>query len=607
MAVVKIYIGPDGSDAQDGTTRAKRIQGRAKLLTLVDALGAGDTVRIMAEGTFHRGITGWATQNHYFDLSGTDHPKLEGFRLSATNTEDGDAPLPEWCSYAWLTGAWTDTGTTTTRGTKIWSKAIVAGATLAYRLWTADSLTDANYWRKEMWEGGANYTTTFTNIHPNLDWIPGLDTYGPCWSCYKADGTLSTTLIYMASPIDPGTLWTKITYQPNGQTSVLRVKNLSNWTVDPEITIRGGGSRGITMEDVGANGECQMHAAIMGGGQYSGRGYTIYGVSQNLTIGPYYDPQFPYEVPYYNAASTGHDVSGHHGIHFDSASSLAAADGFWDTPGMTNYGARIKATSTRSNGTERVNVIRDCFHGGVANGGPSGAVYHQYISIDDGMQFDFRNVMYGRAFNFSGTANARYIRVGAIIAHNMPAPNQFAAYKSSLIGARIHGKPSVGNSYTSPYGLVSNKAGFDVGFSAFSGSGGTNFSDLDIHHNEFMCASGGLFPSVFDSVAFAGPIRMANNVTIRPWFQSVAGFDATFYQAMQIVLQTSADGANVQLRNNTTVGYPSACAYTSIKSPVSNTKSTPEAALPAAANSGWTHFADFESYQQAKRVGQILT
>ena len=34
---------------------------------------------------------------------------------------------------------------------------------------------------------------------------------------------------------------------------------------------------------------------------------------------------------------------------------------------------------------------------------------------------------------------------------------------------------------------------------------------------------------------------------------------------------------------------------------------TAEAALPAATNSGWTEFTDIESYQQAKRVGQIRT
>jgi len=607
MAVVKIYIGPDGSDANDGSTRALRIQGRAKLLTLVDALGAGDTVRIMAEGTFHRNITGWATANHYFDLDGTAHPKLEGFRLSATNTEDALAPLPVWSSYAWLTGAWTDTGTTTTRGTKIWSKAIVAGATTAHRLWTADSLTDANYWRKEMWEGGANYTTTFTNIHPNLDWIPGLDTYGPCWTCYKADGTLSTTLIYMASPIDPGTLFATITYLPNGQTSVMRVKSVSNWTVDPEVTIRGGSARSITLDTVGAAGECQMHAAIMGSSQYSGRGYSIYGVSQNLTIGPYFDPQWPYEVPFYCGFSTGHDVSGHHGINIDSACDMSAADGFWDTPGMTTYGLRVKAVSTKANGKDRVNVIRDCFHGGVANLGPSGAVYQQYISIDDGMQFDFRNVVYGRAFAFTGTANARYIKVGAIISHNMPIPCQFSAYNSSWIGGRVHGKASIGNGYTSPYGAASDKGNADVGFSASSGAGGKNFSDLDVHHCEFMCASGMAAPGVADGVAFAGPLRMADNVVIRPWFQLPATYDPAFYQMLQPTLQTAADGANLQMRNNATVGYPSSCVRTIVISPASSTNYTAEAGLPAATNSGWTHFADFEQYQQAKRVGQIRT
>lgn len=604
MAVVKIYIGPDGSDANDGSTRALRIQGRTRLLALVDALGAGDTVRIMAEGVFHRNITGWATANHYFDLDGTAHPKLEGFRLSATNTEDGDAPLPEWCSYAWLTGAWTDTTTTTTLGTKIWSKAVTTGSSGVHRLWAADSLTDADYWRKEMWEGGANYTTTFTNIHPNLDWIPGLDTYGPCWTCYKADGTLSTTLIYMASPIDPGTLFPTITYLTSGQTETLRIINLSNWTVDPEITLRGGSARAVTMETVGADGECQMHAACLGGSQY-GVGYSLYGVVTNLTIGPYYDPLYPYEVPVYCSTSTGHNTSGHHGVNFDAACDQATADGFWDTPGVTTYGVRIKATSTRSNSTDRVNVIRDCFHGGVSGASPTGGVYRQYVSIDDGMQFDFRNVKYGRAFAFTGTANARYIKVGAILAHNMPTPCQLFAYRSSWIGGRVHGKAGVGNDYVSPYGLAIDKGNADTGFLAQTGTGGQNFSDLDVHHCEFMCASGMAYLSVSGGVAMAGPVRMADNVAIRPWFQSAATYSPTFYQAVIYTVQTSADDAMLQMRNNVTVGYPSSCARRYVISPSSNASSTPEAALPAATNSGWTHFSDFESYQQAKRVGQI--
>ena len=99
MAVVKIYIGPDGNDANNGTTRALRIQGRTRLLALVDALGAGDTARIMAEGVFTRNTPGWGIVNHWFDLDGGANPKLQGFRISATKTEDAAAPWPEWCCF----------------------------------------------------------------------------------------------------------------------------------------------------------------------------------------------------------------------------------------------------------------------------------------------------------------------------------------------------------------------------------------------------------------------------------------------------------------------------------------------------------------------------
>ena len=101
--------------------------------------------------------------------------------------------------------------------------------------------------------------------------------------------------------------------------------------------------------------------------------------------------------------------------------------------------------------------------------------------------------------------------------------------------------------------------------------------------------------------------RAADNVTIRPWFQAPATYDPTFYQAMQYVLQTSADAANVQLRNNTMVGYADTCVRKGVISPSSSGNSTPEGALPVATNSCWTEFDDFEEYQQAKRVGQIRT
>lgn len=603
MAVVKIYIGPDGNDANNGTTRALRIQGRTRLLALVDALGAGDTARIMAEGVFTRNTPGWGIVNHWFDLDGGANPKLQGFRISATKTEDAAAPWPEWCCFEWLTGAWTDTGTTTTTGTKIWSHAITG--TAVGRVWAADSRTDSEYWKKELWEGGANYTTDFTNIHKKLDWVPGLDVWGTCWTTYNAAGSSGASTMYMACPVDPATIYPTLTYLTNGFTEILRIINLSNWTVDPEITLRGSSTTGkvCVMEAVGAAGPCLMEAESYSGSQY-GTGFNVYGASINLTIGPVCDPKYPYEVPVYNGFSTGHNNSGNHGVNIDTNCDMSAADGYWDTPGATAFGLRIKAFSVRSNGTSRVNYIRDYYHAGVANVGPT-TTYHQYISIDDGMQFDFRNVMYGRAFNFSGTERARYIRVGAIIAHNMPSPCQFAAYNSSWIGGLVHGKSGFGNNYSSPYGAISNKANYFGGFAAFSGSGGVNFSNIDVQHVEFMCMDGGWIPSVNNGVAFDGVLRIADCTVIRPWFQNAANYDQTFYQACYVTLQTSADEPMIQFRNNVTVGYASVCVKSDVISPLSGVKTTPDAALPAATNSGWTQFVDFGSYMQAKRVGQI--
>lgn len=67
------------------------------------------------------------------------------------------------------------------------------------------------------------------------------------------------------------------------------------------------------------------------------------------------------------------------------------------------------------------------------------------------------------------------------------------------------------------------------------------------------------------------------------------------------------DGRAGRLRNNTMVGYADTCVRKGVISPSSSGNSTPEGALPVATNSCWTEFDDFEEYQQAKRVGQILT
>lgn len=606
MAVVKIYIGPDGSDANNGTTRALRIQGRTRLLALIDALGAGDTARIMAEGRFDRNTAGWNSGfNYWFDLDGTAHPKAEGFRLSATNVEDAAAPLPEWCIFDWLTSAWTDTGTTTTRGTKIWSHAVVA-STSVKRLWAADSRANAKYFKGELWEGGANYTTDFTKIHPNLDWIPGLNVYGPCWTPYNAAGALAGGTVYMACPVDPYTLYPVISYLTSGTTAVFRVKNLSNWTVDPEITIRGGGAQAIMMDTVGSGGPCLMEAAVLAPTQY-GRGYDVEGVSQNLVIGPYLDPQYPYECPTYYGLSTGHDVSGNHGIHFNAGCDMSAADGFWDTPGVTAFGARVKAASLRGNGTERVNVIRDCFHAGVSEIGATTG-YHQYISIDDGLQLDFRNVLYGRAFAFINYQKTRFIRIGATISHNQSIPNQFLGTYLQWRGGRTHGKPSVGNDYFSPWGAESDKADIEVGFLTYSdGTANINFAHISVSHCEFMCASGGLAVQSFSSGTFAGPLQFTDNTIIRPWFQATPGYAQNMYQATYYVLATAGEAAKIELRNNTIVGYPSVSSRVVITTPPSSVSYSQDAALPAASNSGWSELAGFEQYQQAKRAGQIRT
>lgn len=67
------------------------------------------------------------------------------------------------------------------------------------------------------------------------------------------------------------------------------------------------------------------------------------------------------------------------------------------------------------------------------------------------------------------------------------------------------------------------------------------------------------------------------------------------------------DGRAGCLRNNTMVGYAATCVRKGVISPSSSGNSTPEDALPAATNSGWTELDGFEEYQQAKRVGQIRT
>lgn len=600
MAIVKIYIGPDGSDAQDGTTRAKRVQGRTRLLALIDAVAGGNTVRIMAEGVFHSAITGWSEASFFFDLDVTAHANLAGFRLSSTKTEDNTAPAVEWCPYRQITSAWTDTGTTTDAGTKIWSHAAATGPTR--RLWAANWLTDSDYWKHELWEGGANYTTTFTNIHKKLDIVPGRNTFGTCWTCYNAAGSLATSIIYMACPVDPYSLYGTISYVAADNSATMRIKGASNFIVDPEITIRGtNGARAIAIVDCGASGEGLIEAAIIGNHQYSS-GYRLEGTCSNITISPYYDPLFFGLVPFYSGSETGHVVGGNHAITVNDPCDMSAATGYWDTPGAV-YGLRIKAIASN----DRRSLIRDCLHAGFANIPTTGAGRHKFISIDDGVTFDFTNVMYGRALAYVGpTATVTDLRVGAIVVNNQPTHSQVACPRFSVIGAKFRGKKSISNGYTGPWGVTSNKGEIAFGINTYSGTT-SDAIDGDIGLCEFECESGGWTVGSDVGVPLTGPVRFWNNVIIRPGQQGHPVYSSTAYQAVYYPLSAAADQDAIEQYNNVVVGYPANCAKLVQTTPALNVLTTVDAVLPAATNSGWVTYTTREEYEDARRAGQVRT
>lgn len=596
MSIVSVYCGPssDGvsSDANTGLTdRSHRVATPARYKAVIAALPAGDTAWLKLEGNLHQGLSGWAVVSGTMASFSSGDTNMQGVRISATNTEDPAAPLPVICSYDQITSApaWTNTATTTAAGTPIWSTPITGGG--VRMLWAADWLTNAKFWRSALWEGGANYTSTFTNIHPNLDKVPGLNVFGTGWTCYNAAGTLGTTL-FMACPINPFTFYGIITYCTDQMNAVMSIAGISNWQVDREVTIRGGGAYSVSLF---APGPGRFDGKILGSHPY----LEPIGIESTVTgpiiLAPYIDPQYPYEVPFYPANSTGHNVGSNHGISIKASCSLV---------GATNYGNGIRVVARALNG-ERT-MIRDMFHAGVGEVPPSVGLVHRFVSIEDDVAFDFAKVPYGRAFAWGGTlAQSQDFKVGAIQVFNQPTQSQMNGDRAKAVGGFYHSKENVGNGYVGPWGVTSNKIGTSVGIACYT-STSTQMRDIELYRNTFYCDDGGYTFDTFNGVAVSGAIRTGNNLLVQTGKPQYTDSIVTVPRAIGLSFNGTADQAWFSMRDNVLSGFSGACVRRFQTSPAINDAVAVTACIPVAQTTDWQEFPDWASLQQAQRVGQVL-
>lgn len=609
MATKNYYFGAGGTAGGAATSFATRTSSLTQLKAVMLAgVTSGDDVILWGEGLICREThSSWAAVGGTVcQISSTDciGQSLRIASYSAVDSGQTPLTLTDFYLVGTSTASWTDTGTTTTKGTKIWvsASALTGMANGVGRVFGANYKTDPAFNTKELWEGGNNYSGTLgAAIHQNLDVIPGADVPGNCWTCYNSSGVISTSL-YIACAVNPYTAFGTLTVNTRGVSSVLGLYSLSNLTVDPEVTVMGGGVYAVRIDACGTAGPCLIQPAILCSHPY---GQPIYftGVNQNIYLAPYIDPMYDSVVPYYAGVGTGHDVGGNQ-IGVSAAASFAGATGWPEDGGIPG----IVIKSEASNG--RKTRIVDLMHAGIYNNTPSIAGSHKYFRIEDGVEFDFSHVRYGRAFGIVSVVNSD---IGAINVTASPSPSQYVGIPTAgfrIRGARLKSKNNVGDMTPkgTPWGPGENKTGTSCGLLLYTGTGYTT-GELLIEDCVFECQDGGLSLQVQSGVSWAGKVRVFNCVFIRPGLLSNIpnlGVDAVTNGILAYIATTTPAALPdlVEFVNCVAIGYgPTPVRYISVTPAVNNLQAIET--MTVGVNTGWTLFETYEAFRQALSSGQL--
>ena len=609
MALKEFYLAADGTAGGAATSWATRTNSKTQIQSVITANStAADDVILWCSGLICREVASWSgvVSGYMMDLTTAILPG-KSFRLASYKSVDSGQPAPIFCDfylYGTSTASWTDTGTTTTRGTKIWVSAALTGVANGMgRVWGANYKTDAEFWKKEIWEGGNNYSATLgAAIHQNLDIIAGADKAGCCYTLYNSSGVLGTVM-YIACPVNPWTMYGALTLQTRGTAGILAFTAIPGLVIDPDVEIWGGGVIQLNIKGGASNTiPYRIEPKIRFGNPYC-QPIRFQLALSNVYVAPYVDPGYDGRIPYYHASGTAHDVTSNE-IAIYANCDMSAATGWPEQGGIPG----IVFTGKASNG--RISRVCDLFHTGINNNTPAVAGTHKYIRIEDGVVFDGTNAQYGTAI---GLLSSTLVQVGAVKVRSWPS------YCISILGtATARMRISGGNYETAknigdrsvvgnPWGNGENKTGISAGFVPRTQAGYPT-GEILVEDATFNCQDGAVSAYDLDSVAFGGKVRVMNCVFVHSSLEPNQSFPVTSADGLAIRTEGqnySSVAEKFEFINCVAIGFGALpVKYTKKAAPLSMTAES-ILGMTMGVSTGWTLFNTMAEFQQAKSSGQL--
>lgn len=608
MALKEFYLAADGTAGGAATSWATRTNSKTQIQSVITANStAADDVILWCSGLICREVASWGgvVGGYMMDLTTAILPG-KSFRLASYKSVDSGQPAPIFCDfylYGTSTASWTDTGTTTTRGTKIWVSAALTGVASGMgRVWGANYKTDAEFWKKEIWEGGNNYSATLgAAIHQNLDIIAGADKAGGCYTLYNSSGVLGTVM-YIACPVNPWTMYGALTLQTRGTAGILAFTAIPGLVIDPDVEIWGGGAIQLNIKGGASNTiPYRIEPKIRFGNPYC-HPIRFQLALSNVYVAPYVDPGYDGRIPYYHASGTAHDVSGNE-VAIYANCDMSAATG-WPEQGKI---PGIVFTGKASNG--RISRVCDLFHTGIINNTPAVAGTHKYIRVEDGVVFESANAQYGSAFGFVAaqlTQAGGKVRVSpsSCVPTLGDATSRQRFSGGNYETARNMGDRSVvGN----PWGGGENKTGTSIGIGVRTQTGYTT-GEVLIEDATFCCQDGGVTVMVLNDVSFGGKVRVMNCVFIKSSLPPNQAYPIDVNGGLAILIQGTnyaSAAEKVEFINCVAIGFGPLPVKYVLTSPSLSQTAQSLIGMTVGVNTGWTLFNTMAEFQQAKSSGQL--
>jgi len=594
------YIGPTGSNSNNGQSYANRVQTWPKMNQLIaseNPPGINDTVRIFVDafdfssnGAF--GYFGNFTNNNVAANATISVQCANGILITAYD------PTANWHFSDIRT--LTNTADFTDLGGGIWRTSttfVTAGlSNKAVRVWRcATSLTDKRLAvldpDNELFEA-ASYATLGDNESHAWTQVDSGNTWGTSDTTPTSFAAMRT--LYLYSPKgNPATVWGGIAVlTQEGFHNFMRIQGLDNWTLDDSIKCLGGGQYAFRLNG-GSN--WRFEPQILATSPYRPAVAVNEGPLnttaelQNCTLAPRIDalikdrPFYPFE-------------SGHHNGGFNDLVQ------FGTNACVRNIRFAAKSTSGLQS------HIRGANHSAIARG-VGGSGYIHGLTIEPEFLFDGSGQQYSRAFAFNGTGTSLTgLDIGGRV-YNMRAPDQIHGsgfvrnYKSfnrlPMIPAARNAANNSGlvTSYTSRFGGQTRNYGnaladgkwWDAQCLAIYNSGANvRFGHLSVVDCEFDAPMGPAVAVTTDATPAASQsVTVANCLFRRGSSPGEVGV------AVQIDTRNSCANA-VRLINNTEIGGMQNATFNGadrVKVSVDG--------LVCAVNTGWKSYATDAEYRAA--------